>query len=44
MLELGVMVSETELQPLLVRDGELVADTLAQEDGLTDKLSEPLLV
>ena len=38
------MVNETELQPLLVREGELVADTLAQEEGLTDKLGDPLLV
>ena len=38
------MVREAELQPLLVIEGELVADTLAQEDGLTDTLGDPLLV
>ena len=43
-LELGEIVRETELQPLLVREGELEADTLAQDDGLTDKLGDPLLV
>ena len=43
-LELGETVSDTELQPLLVREGELVADTLAQADGLTDTLGDPLLV
>lgn len=43
-LALGEMVGETELQPLLVREGELVVDTLAQEDGLTDTLGDPLLV
>ena len=43
-LELGEMVREAELQPLLVIEGELVADTLAQEDGLTDTLGDPLLV
>ena len=43
-LELGEMVRETELQPLLVREGELVADTLAQDDWLTDTLGDPLLV
>lgn len=43
-LELGERVPDTELQLLLVREGELVADTLAQEDGLPDTLGEPLLV
>ena len=43
-LELEEMVREAELQPLLVIEGELVADTLAQEDGLTDTLGDPLLV
>ena len=43
-LALGEMVGEIELQPLLVREGELVVDTLAQEDGLTDTLGDPLLV
>ncbi len=43
-LELGEMVRDTELQPLMVWEGELVVDTLAQEEGLTDALGEPLLV
>ena len=43
-LELGETVSETELQPLLVSEGELVADTLAQDEGLTDTLGDPLPV
>ena len=43
-LELGEMVRETELQPLLVNEGELVVETLAQEDGLTDTLGVPLLL
>jgi hypothetical protein len=38
------MVRDTELQPLLVREGELVADTLEQDDGLTDTLCDPLIV
>ena len=38
------MVRETELQPLPEWDGELVADTLAQGDGLTVALGDPLIV
>ena len=43
-LELGESDPETELQPLLVSEGELVADTLAQDGGLTDTLGGPLPV
>jgi hypothetical protein len=43
-LELGEIDPETELQPLLVSEGELVADTLSQDDGLTDALGDPLPV
>ena len=43
-LELEDIVPDTVLQALIVREGEPVADTLAQDDGLTDALGDPLLV
>ena len=43
-LVLGEMVRETELQPLLVREGELVVDALAQDEELAETLGDPLLV